>query len=170
MNPQQYLARWNGMRIGMLALATTLACAGCGEDWQADTYPAQGSITINGEPPVGALIQLHSTGEAKDKRDSLPWGLVQEDGTYTLSTYEMGDGAPTGEYAVTIRWSPNVNTPSLADRLNNAYNNPDKSQWKVAITDDDNELPPIEITGAKVTAADQAGTRRRQPPGPGMGK
>lgn len=168
MNSQQTLTRLNGIRLGMLALATSLACAGCGEDWQAETYPAYGTITINGEPPVGALIQLHSTGDAKDKRDSLPWGLVQEDGSYTLSTYEMGDGAPTGEYAVTIRWSPNVNTPTLADRLNNAYDNPAKSEWKVTITDDENELPPIEITGAKVTNGN-AGGRRRLPPGPAMG-
>ncbi|WP_166831217.1 hypothetical protein [Thalassoroseus pseudoceratinae] len=160
--------RLSSVRVFALALTTSVMCAGCGEDWQADTYPAEGTITINGEPPVGALVQLHPTGEATDKRESLPWGLVQDDGTYTLSTYEMGDGAPIGEYAITIRWSPNVNTPSLVDRLNNAYNNPEQSEWKVTIDADENELPPIEITGAKVMSADQVVGRRR-PPGPGMG-
>ena len=32
------------------ALASTLFLAGCGEYWQAATYPASGQLTINGRP------------------------------------------------------------------------------------------------------------------------
>ncbi|MBW3595795.1 MAG: hypothetical protein KY475_00810 [Planctomycetes bacterium] len=155
----------------LLATTTALACVGCGgEDWQAETYPAHGRITINGQPPVGAVVELHSTGEQPDVRNSRPWAIVQEDGAYTLSTYEKGDGAPAGDYAVVLRWPPDVTQPSLADRLGGAYAVPERSQWNVMIGEGENELPPIEITGAKVLSAEEAQSPRHSPPGPGMGK
>lgn len=151
------------------ALLICLVCLGCDGDWRAETYPAQGHITINGEPPVGAVIELHATGEAVDERNSRPWAIVREDGSYALSTYETNDGAPAGEYAVTLRWPPDVSQPSLADRLNNAYASPDRSQWTVTVSEGDNELPPMEITGVKVLSKEQIERRGGAPLGPGMG-
>ena len=156
--------------IFILAVASGLACTGCGEDWQAQTYPAHGRITINGEPPAGAVVELRSTGEQPDVRNSRPWGIVQQDGTYTLSTYEQGDGAPAGDYKVVVRWPPDVSQPSLADRLSGAYASSEKSQWSVSITEGENQLPPIEIEGANVRSKELATAPRQAPPGPGMGK
>lgn len=158
-------------RFPLLALAACLVCTGCGsEDWQAETHPAHGRVTVNGEPPAGAVIELHATGEAADVRNSRPWAIVEADGSYTLSTYEAADGAPAGNYAVTIKWPPDVSQPSLADRLNYAYVHPDRSQWNVTVTEGENELPPIEIVGARILPKDQAGSQRTMPAGPPMGR
>jgi hypothetical protein len=152
-----------------LAALTTALCQGCGgEQWQAETYPASGRITINGEPPEGAVVELHATDEGPDVRNSRPWAVVEEDGTFTLSTYERGDGAPPGEYAVTVKWPPDVSQPSLADRLAGAYARPEQSRWEVTISEGENQLPPIEITGATVQSKEGARPPRRAPPGPGM--
>lgn len=136
----------------LLTLFAVVGLVGCGgSDWQVQTYPSQGSVTINGEPPEGAVVELHSVGtQSPDVRDSRPWGIVQADGTYTLSTYEMGDGAPAGEYSVLIRWPPDVTKPSFADRLSGAFSTTEKSKWTVTIEQGDNELPLIEISGVKV--------------------
>lgn len=155
--------------IELLALAGLLLCLGCGENWQAETYPAHGRITINGEAPNGAVIELYATGEAVDVRNSRPWAIVQEDGTYALSTYERGDGAPAGQYAVTVRWPPDVSQPSLADRLGGAFVRPERSRWGVTVGEGENELPPIEITGAQISSKEQASSPRRAPPDPPMG-
>lgn len=153
----------------LLGTMIAIACLGCGgEDWQAETYPAHGRVTINGEPAGGAVVELHSTGEEPDARNSRPWAIVQEDGSYTLSTYEKGDGAPVGDYVVTLRWPPQASEPTLADRLGGAYSNASRSERKVAITEGDNDLPPIEITGAKVLSKERAGASGKTPPGPGM--
>lgn len=159
-------------RCGMLllGLAASLACLGCGQDWQAPTHPAKGQITINGEPPVGAVVELHSTGEQPDVRNSRPWAIVQADGSYTLTTYETADGAPIGQYAVIVKWPPDVSKPSLEDRLRGAYARSERSRWKVTIAEGDNELPPIAITGAKVWPKDLVRAARRPPPGPEMGR
>lgn len=140
-----------GLQI-ILAMAACVPFQGCGgKDWHVSTYPAHGRVTINGEPAGGAVVELHSTNEAKpDVRNSRPWAVVKNDGTFSLSTYESGDGAPPGEYAVIVRWPPDVNQPTLVDRLGGAYARPDQSQWRVIITEGENELPPVEITAANV--------------------
>lgn len=176
MRPHPFRPRARGQDLSrspcslLLAAAATLVCAGCGEDWQAETYPAGGRITVNGEPPGGAVVELRSTGEQPDVRNSRPWGVVQEDGTYTLSTYEQGDGAPAGSYKVVVRWPPDVTQPSLADRLSGAYANSERSQWTVTIEEGENELPHIAIEGANVLSKDEAAAPRQAPPGPGMGQ
>lgn len=153
----------------LLGLTVAFACVGCGgEDWQAATYPARGKITINGEPPAGAVVELHSTGEQPDMRNSRPWAVVQEDGSFSLSTYETGDGAPPGDYKVVVRWPPDVTQPSLVDRLSGAYSSSERSRWTVSITEGENDVPPIEITGAKVLPKAQPADSGRTPPGPMM--
>ena len=143
---------------------------GCGRnEWQVATYPASGTITINGDAPEGAVVELHSVGEQPDVRNSRPWGIVQADGTYTLSTYEAGDGAPPGEYAVTLRWPPDITKPSFADRLGGRFLKAEGSQWRVTIAKDENELPLIELANIRVQAEQDAEAPRRAPPGPGMG-
>jgi hypothetical protein len=153
----------------MLSLMILL-CVGCGgEDWQAQTHPAFGMISINGQSPAGAIVELHATGEQSDVRNSRPWAVVREDGSYSLTTYQTDDGAPAGDYAVVVRWPPDVSRPSLADRLSGAYADPQKSRWKVTVAEGDNELPVIEITEARVQAKDKARVPRNAPAGPGMG-
>src|SRR5690606_10316468 len=74
--------------------------AGCGgADWHAATVPVSGTVQINGLPAANAVVELHAVGEPPDSRNSRPWGIVQLDGTYELTTYEQGDGAPPGDYA-----------------------------------------------------------------------
>lgn len=157
--------------LPLLAITCGLVCCGCGgEDWQAPTHPASGRITINGEPPVGAVVELHAVGGKPDVRNSRPWAVVRDDGSYSLTTYERGDGAPAGQYAVTVKWPPDVSQPSLADRLSGAYSQAERSRWTVTITEGANDLPPIDITGAKVLAKAQARPPRRAPPGPPLTK
>ena len=154
----------------MFALALACVTLGCGGSrWQAETHPARGRVLINGAPPAGAVVELHSVGQPPDARDSRPWGIVQEDGAYALSTYETGDGAPAGDYMVTIKWPPDVSRPSLADRLNRAYSSPERSQWKVTVSAAEAELPLIEIHGAKVLSKEAASTPNTRPPGPPIG-
>lgn len=143
-----------GLRI--LSIVACLAVVGCGETWEAETYLASGRVSINGEPPAGALVQLFPTGATKtDDRNSRPWGLVKEDGTYVLATYAGEPGAPAGDYMVTLTWTPDALRPSMVDRLRHQYATPEKSPWKVTITKGDNVLPPVELTNVKID--DKAG-------------
>lgn len=153
---------------GLLWLSGLACCVGCSDDWKADTQPVEGRVTINGEPPEGALVHLYPVGEKVDIRGSRPWGMVEADGTYTLSTYELGDGAPVGEYTFTITWPVDPSTPSPTDRLGYAYSSAEKSDYGVTVVEGVTELEPIEMTGVRVEENPQASrTGRPGPPGPG---
>lgn len=144
---------------------------GCGgEEWHAKAYPASGHITINAAPPEGAVVTLHPIGEQIDKRGSNPWGIVQSDGSFRLSTYESGDGAPAGDYAVNIRWPLDVTDMSAAmtDRLGGAYLTADRSQWRVTIREEENELPPIVLAGVDVQSEQDIQPPQQAFPGPNM--
>ena len=57
-----------------------------------------------------------------------PRATVQADGTFKLGTYDGADGAPEGDYKVTVEWwlSPGGDEPATS-RLNPRYGKPDSS-------------------------------------------
>lgn len=137
----------------LLATAVLLAVTGCQKDtWMARTHPVEGKITINGEAPKDAFIKLIKLGEPIDKRESDSWAIVQADGSYSFTTYEPGDGCPTGEYAWIIRWPANLMT-MMPDKLGEKYWDQEDPYMTVTIEPGHNELPLVELEGVKVKSS-----------------
>ncbi|WP_339735063.1 hypothetical protein [uncultured Gimesia sp.] len=153
-----------------------LLIAGCsGEDWQAKTMKTTGYVTVNNQIPAGAIIRLHPVNKNVDKRASRPSGIVADDGRYTLTTYEYGDGAPPGDYVFTIYWPQKPELGGLSpDRLGNVYATPKTSKKTVTITEQGTPIQPINIEDAKIIepGEQQKGGKgtNRLPIGPGMKK
>lgn len=148
-------------RTALLIAAAALAFApGCRRGEVRPTlYPARGTLTINGEPAAGAMLVLHpADGQSFDARETRPTAKVGEDGTYHVTTYQEGDGAPTGEYRVSLLWFNNPESSNAWDRLAGRFANPATSKIRVVVQDGKDRLDPIELTG--VTVLD-----RRPPPG-----
>jgi hypothetical protein len=86
----------------LVLLAAVLA--GCSrEPGRKKVYPVEGRLTFNKEPMGGAMITFHPAGDG-DPRALRAQATAGADGSYTLTTYVSGDGAPAGEYVVTIYW------------------------------------------------------------------
>jgi len=67
---------------------------GCDDQGAA---PVSGKITYDGkEVPEGTITFYPKSGGRPSTSE------IEPDGTYVLSTLKPGDGAPTGEYVVTI--------------------------------------------------------------------
>ena len=149
----------------------TCFLTGCGDDWHAETHPATGTVSVNGEPASGAVVTLYPVNQKVDVRNSRPYAIANEQGNFTLKTYEAGDGAPVGEYDVTITWPVDVTKMELAmtDQLDGQFDRPEESQWKVNISEGDNVIPSIDITGVKLKQKRQANRARRLPRGPEQG-
>lgn len=67
------------------------------------TQPVSGMITLQGKPIPGAMVAFQSVaqpGMPTVYADS----LTDAEGRYVLSTYHANDGAPVGEYLVTVQW------------------------------------------------------------------
>src|SRR5262249_32774745 len=71
--------------------------------------------------------------------------------TFELTTYVKGDGAPGGDYAITIEWIPPRPPPphrpkQIGDRLKGRYSDPQRSKISYSVEKDkDNNVPPIEL-------------------------
>src|SRR5262249_55654757 len=88
------------------ALMVGLACSlvgltSCGEsrDFPA-TYPVRGKILVNNQPAKDCQIYLRRTTE--DNVKVTPHGVTNDNGEFEVMSYHEADGAPSGEYIVTI--------------------------------------------------------------------
>ncbi|MEX0791589.1 MAG: hypothetical protein WD045_00530 [Pirellulaceae bacterium] len=114
------------------------------------TFPVTGHVIIDGEPVEGANVKFTPIAEVGSPDALTANGISGADGSFELSTYVNGDGAPAGEYAVTIFWleppkPPRGKDPG-PDRLGRRYADPAKSSWEVEIREEDNILEPFKVT------------------------
>ena len=65
-------------------------------------YPVHGRVLLDGKPMAGAMVILHPAGDV-GLNGLRPRALADADGWFKIYTYVIGDGAPAGNYAVTIQ-------------------------------------------------------------------
>lgn len=143
------------MRIRFLSAAigvVALLGAGCSRTEQA-AYPVEFEVRVQGKPAAGATVVLHPVGPA-DPKAPLPTGRVAADGKVKLSTFAQDDGAPPGEYAVTVQWRDEVVvtvgsdklTEFTADKLKGKFANPTAPAVpRVTVKKEQNKLPPVQL-------------------------
>jgi hypothetical protein len=76
-----------------LALAALLGTS-CGPG-RTPVHPVSGQVFFAGKPTPGAVVVFHPVG-TEDPQGPRPSGKVQEDGSFSLTTFTPGDGAPEG--------------------------------------------------------------------------
>jgi hypothetical protein len=111
-------------------------------------YPVHGEVFIGEDKPVpGAIVAFHAVNS--DSKDPVvPVGTVDSDGKFTLTTYTKDDGAPPGEYRITIVWpTPKENPfdlPDRPDKLDGRYTDPEKSEFRFTVESKEyNSVPPM---------------------------
>ena len=86
------------VRTIMLGAALVLAASGCGR--KDKPIPVRGTVTLDGQPVVGAAVNFIPEGG-----NGVPaYALTKEGGAFDLTTTSLGDGALAGNYVVTITW------------------------------------------------------------------
>lgn len=109
------------------------------------TYPVSGTLLDSArKPATGATVILQPV--IPDDRDlARPMATVGEDGSFRLTTYRTGDGAPEGEYVVTVVWPEPRKSPldpPGRDRLGGKWMIPGPSSPRVTIRPDSGPLLP----------------------------
>jgi hypothetical protein len=82
-----------------------MAAASCGGPKRKPTYPTEGTLLIGGKPAAGVTVFLYSTDPAETE-PTRPFATTNPDGTFSLTTSAANDGAPEGEYVVTVIYEP----------------------------------------------------------------
>jgi hypothetical protein len=135
--------------VGLLSLASLIAGCGCGSSGPP-LYPVRGKVLLNGEPAAGTLVVFHPKSEQEFKHR--PSGRVADDGSYVISTFGEGDGAPPGAYTVTLSTSASrterVGAKKgglIENRLPKKYGDPKTSPLTATVTAGPTEIPPFEV-------------------------
>lgn len=134
--------------VGTCLLVATIA-TGCGEgpDWPK-CHSVSGRVLVDGKPAVRATVKFTATGTAPDGKTYSPSTLTDDDGAFRLTTFESGDGAPAGDYTVTVIATYLVKGGQdipVADLLNGRYADPTQSRLKVTVKEGENALPPFDL-------------------------
>jgi hypothetical protein len=135
--------------LALIAALASLVFAGCGgQPQRTPVYKTSGTITYRNQPVQGAFLVLHprSAAAADEPR---PTAHVRTDGSFEPTTFETADGAPAGEYVVTIQWHKLVQnqgewTPG-PNLLPAKYSDPATSDIVVRVAEGENRLPRIEL-------------------------
>jgi hypothetical protein len=89
-------------------LAGLAVLAGCGGKGRTPVYPAEGQLLIGGKPAVNVFVMLTPVDGGPDSLR--PSATTDLEGKFKLTTYDAYDGAPAGEYVVTLLYDP-VDSP-----------------------------------------------------------
>ncbi|WP_442483445.1 BON domain-containing protein [Aeoliella sp. SH292] len=133
--------------IALLAMGTVTGCNSKSGPERVPTFPVSGSVSFQGKPIPGAFVALHP----KTTKENVPSprASVAADGSLKVSTYDGGDGAPEGEYVVTVEWyKPIKNGADVISGPNvipKKYASPQTSDITIRVATQENTISPIKL-------------------------
>lgn len=130
----------------LAALVLVVLCSSCskGKDWKK-CYPVEGRVFFNKAPATGTRVIFVPLADPAGPR---PQARVESDGSFKLSTYLAGDGAPAGSYTV-IAYLKKHNEEDEEEGPNllpARYLNPSTSGLRAEIKERKNVLDPFYLT------------------------
>src|SRR5690606_12636643 len=87
--------------IVVLFLAGNLLAVGCSGTPGLMTYPVTGSVVRGGKPVAEATVTFHPE-QPWPEGIHRPLAITDANGQFTLTTIQANDGAPAGDYRVTV--------------------------------------------------------------------
>jgi len=140
-------------RLGIGALLSVFAVGCSSRPVGAELSPVEGQVFVRGNPAVHAFVVLHPVTQA-DADAPRPRGQVDAQGTFRLGTHAAADGAPPGDYVVTIQWYDNSRSKTddnrgpnpQSDLLRGRYSDPRHPKaLRVRINTGPTTLPPFRL-------------------------
>ncbi|MGH7199971.1 MAG: hypothetical protein ACREJB_05160 [Planctomycetaceae bacterium] len=120
-------------RLLIVTALVLLLLGSCSEERgdRKETFPVTGRVVVDGRPPSSPIkITCHNLAGIDKQDPTYSWCMTGEEGRFSLSTYESGDGVPPGEYALTFFWGE-MNLISMSyggqDKLGGQYDSPEES-------------------------------------------
>ena len=112
-----------------LALVATLCCAlvgGCSKARLEGLVPAEGVVTLNGEPVEGATVMFAPKKIDPSRPRGSAQALTDAAGKFKLTTLDPGDGVFPGDYYVTVT-KDRVEGGMSLDEVKRRRENPDSA-------------------------------------------
>jgi hypothetical protein len=136
-----------------LRLSIFLPClflvTGCGRQAGLQCYPVKGHVLYQNQPLAEAMVVFHPVAVPLEKY-SRPIAHTDAAGGFELTTLKTGDGAPPGEYSITIelREPRQVGEEIVRDGPNllpPQYASPQSTPLRYKVIAQKNEVPKISL-------------------------
>ena len=142
--------------LGMIAVLALTVASSCGQKTirlkgELPVARVEGKLLMNGEPMPDAEVFFHPVeaypeGAAKVR----PHATTDEDGSFQVTTYRLGDGAPVGDYRVTVSWKGALTSipgddDTRPERVPARYRDPRWSNLKAQVQKGNNSLPAWDL-------------------------
>jgi hypothetical protein len=91
--------------FGRLSAVVSLALLVLGCSASAGRPPlgkVSGKVTYNGKPVTGGSVMFTPAAGSGSDTARIATGQIEADGSYTLTTFDTGDGAVLGQHIVTV--------------------------------------------------------------------
>jgi hypothetical protein len=135
--------------VAMIWAFSLLIMAGCSEESGPACFPVHGRVFYDNQPLAEAMVVFHPL-DAESPQVLRPLACTDQEGRFELTTLMPRDGAPAGDYAITVelrelkadgdemvRDGPNL----LPDR----YRDPKTSGLQFSVVEGVNEMAPLEL-------------------------
>ena len=95
------------------------------------------------------MVVLHPL-EGAASTDVRPLAYTKEDGSFSLATFDTGDGAPVGPYVATVEWRVRPKGTEdeqivVPNKLPPRYGSPQSSKLAIDVVAGANELQPFQL-------------------------
>jgi hypothetical protein len=142
----------------MFAIAP-MACSSRAGD--GGVYPVRGQVLFQGKPTPGAMVFFYPV--AGGPGAVRPHAVVEDDGSFQVSTYKRNDGAPPGKYDVTVAWTKPAHGDNDGDSLIPiSYGDPHTSDLHAEVKEQVNDLPPFQLQQRAGSANEGRNRRSRE--------
>ncbi len=130
------IQRFPGFNFIAVCALLCLGCARISEDLP-ETVPVTGTVTYQSKPVPGANVMFYPEEGRKPAV-----GTTDENGVYSLTTFEKGDGAIPGTHTVTVTaYDSTDQGASMASLVPEKYASPTASPLQVTVEQGSNEIP-----------------------------
>jgi hypothetical protein len=144
--------RWQIVALLTMA-ALVVSLGGCQSGPKEPVYPVKGQLFIDDKPAKGAVVWFNPVDapepdKLKPAADPRPSGIVEEDGSFEVSTYGSKDGAPAGRYRIGVMWAKTMGGDEEQRLLSLDFMDPDRAGLPVVEVRPapSNVLPPFKIS------------------------
>ncbi len=127
----------------LLIAVVAVFCSSCGKaDNRKPTFVVSGKVLDGTKPLANVAVVFHPVGEDGPK----PRGKTDAEGVFSLTTYDTADGAPAGEYRVTLElWLAGRPDEGPSNRLPAKLAKPESSAIQATVSTGRNELTPFNV-------------------------
>lgn len=162
MHGSQCHFRRRSTQVAWWVVLATAALSGCPRAGHRPllVYPVNGELFVDGKPAENAVIAFHPVNRT-EWASATSRAVVDREGRFSLTTYAANDGAPEGEYVVTVYWPERPLDPAgegdslPTDKLGRKFASVSQSPLRALLRQQPVNLARVDLKDRGILAGDE---------------